>query len=351
MKTLALLSVLAFGLGLCCSPARADDFTFRIGAGHPRSLTYVGVADDFLVPEIVRRAKDAGHTVRFVKAYSGTVAKLDGIVEAVQKGTLDIGLAAVSFDTERAALFNFSYNIPFTSPDQMLQQRVATRMLKEVPALRDSLAKYNIYPLNLSVYEDYGIMTKAEVRTLAELKGKKLGVSTSNAPWAVAAGTTPVTLPIGEFYTSIQNGLVDGGVFFASGLDSFKLSEVAKFFLKTGRGAIIGTATYMNLDRRKKLPADLVAIIDDVAEQAATRTSEEARKRELAAEAQAGSLGVKISTLSAGDQKAWAVALQNAPAEEAKRLDQKGLPGTEVFKAYIRLLREEGFSLPVDYPL
>jgi TRAP-type C4-dicarboxylate transport system substrate-binding protein len=333
------------------APATAGDFTFRIGAGHPRSLTYVGVADDYFVPEVIKRAREAGHNVKFVKAYSGTVAKLDGIVEAVQKGTLDIGLAAVSFDTERAALFNFSYNVPFTSPDQMLQQRVATRMLKEVPALRESVAKYNIYPLNLSAYEDYGIMTKAEVKTLSDLKSKKLGVSTSNAPWAVAAGATPVTIPIGEFYTSIQNGLVDGGVFFASGLDSFKLSEVAKYFLKTGRGSIVGTATYMNLDVRKRLPEDIIKIIDEVAEEAAIKTSEEAQRREKMAESQAGSLGVKITTLSTQDQKDWALALKSAPAQEARRLDQKGLPGTEVFKAYIRLLREEGYSMPVDYPL
>lgn len=332
-------------------PATAADFTFRIGAGHPRSLTYVGVADDYFVPEVVKRAREAGHNVKFVKAYSGTVAKLDGIVEAVQKGTLDIGLAAVSFDTERAALFNFSYNVPFTSPDQMLQQRVATRMLKEVPALRESVAKYNIYPLNLSAYEDYGIMTKAEVKTLADLKGKKLGVSTSNAPWAAAAGATPVTIPIGEFYTSIQNGLVDGGIFFASGLDSFKLSEVAKYYLKTGRGAIIGTATYMNLDVRRRLPEDLIKIIDDVAEEAAVKTSEESQRREKAAEAQASSLGVKITTLTIDDQKNWATALKSAPAAEARRLDQKGLPGTEVFKAYIRLLKEEGYAMPIDYPL
>ncbi len=327
----------------------AGDFTLRIGAGHPRSLTYVGVADDYFVPEVIRRAKDAGHNVRFVKAYAGTVAKLDGIVEAVQKGTLDIGLAAVSFDTERAALFNFSYNVPFTSPDQMLQQRVANRMLKEVPALRASVEKYNIHVLNLSAYEDYGIITKVEVKNLKELKGKKLGVSTSNATWIAAAAAAPITIPVGEFYTSIQNGLVDGGVFFASGLDSFKLSEVGKYFLKTGRGAIIGTATYMNLTTRDKLPTELVKIIDEVAEEAGNKTSQTAKEREQLAEGLAKSNGVLISVLDERDQKKWAEALKFAPAEEAKRLDQKGLPGTEVFKSYIRILKEEGFEIPIQY--
>jgi TRAP-type C4-dicarboxylate transport system substrate-binding protein len=348
MKGFCATALLGFALG--SAQALADDFTFRIGAGHPKSLTYVGVADDYFVPEVVKRATEAGHNVRFIKAYAGTVAKLDGVVEAVQKGTLDIGLAAVSFDTERAALLNFSYNVPFTSPDQMLQQRVASRMLKEVPAIRESLAKYNIYPLNLSVYEDYGIMTKTELRSFGQLKGLKLGVSTSNAPWAAAGGATPVTLPIGEFYTSIQNGLIDGGIFFASGLDGFKLSEVCKFYLKTGRGAIVGTATYMKLDARKKLPKELVSIIDEVAEATAIRTSEEAKKRQDAAEASASALGVKISTLSAEDQKAWATALMAAPREEARRLDQKGLSGSEVFKAYVRILGEEGFKMPIDYP-
>lgn len=102
MKAFCATALLGFALG--SAPDLAGDLTFRIGAGHPKSLTYVGVADDCFVPEVVKRAKEAGHNVRFIKAYPGTVAKLDGIVEAVQNGTLDMGLAAVSFDTERAAL-------------------------------------------------------------------------------------------------------------------------------------------------------------------------------------------------------------------------------------------------------
>lgn len=333
------------------SQAFADNFTLRIGSGHPPALGFTGIADSYFVPEVTRRAKAMGHNVRFIKAYAGTVAKVDGIVEAVQKGTLDIGLQATIFDTERGALFNFSFYVPFTSSDYQLQQRVANRMLKEVPELRDSMKKYGIHVLNMSVFEDYGIISKTEIRMLDDIKGKKLALGAANANWMAAAGGVGINLPAGEYYQAIQSGLADGAVFFGYGLESFKLGEVAKYYLKPERGVIVGAVTYMNEDTRKKLPQDVVAMIDKVAEETGWKTTELSQQRDRDIEARAKTMGVKVSVLSAPDRMRWAEAMKGIPAAEAKRLDDKGLAGSTVLKAYIRLLKEEGYKFPVEYRL
>ena len=331
--------------------AHADDFTLRIGAGHPTSLGFVSVADTYFIPEVTQRAKAMGHNIRFIKAYAGTVAKVDGLVEAVQKGTLDIALQATTFDTERGALFNFSSYVPFTSSDYALQQKVANRMLAEVPELRESMKRFGIHVLNMSVFEDYGIMSKQELKALDDIKGKKFAIGSANAGWIAAAGGVGISLPAGEYYQSIQSGLTDGAVFFANGLETFKLGEVAKFLLKPERGLIIGAVTYMSEDARKKMPKDLLAMIDKVAEETALKTTELSQQRDQSIEPRAKAMGVKIGTLSAADRLRWAEAMKDLPASEAKRLDGKGLPGTAVIKAYIRFLREEGYKFPVQYNL
>ena len=336
---------------LAATSAWGADFTLRIGAGHPPTLAYLQVADNFFIPEVTARAKKAGYDVRFIRAYSGTIAKVDGIVDAVQKGQLDIGLAATTFDTERGALFNMSYNVPFMVSDYLLQQRVASRMLREVPELRDSMKPYKIHVLSLAVFEEMGVISKTEISSLADLKWKKVGLSNSNAAMMAAVGATPVTMGGGEFYTAMQNGLLDGAIFFVSGYESFKLSEISKFYIRPVRAANIGLVAYMNTDTRQRLPKALVDIIDQTAEESALKTTELSMRRNEEATAKAKQLGVKITTLSPSDQKAWMEALKDFPAAEAKRQSANGLPGTKVMKAYIRMLNEEGFKLPITYPL
>jgi hypothetical protein len=47
----------------------------------------------------------------------------------------------------------------------------------------------------------------------------------------------------------------------------------------------------------------------------------------------------------------WAESLKDAPAKAAKELDARGLPGSTVFKTYLKFLKEGGHNLPFDYQI
>lgn len=332
--------------------ARAQqEIVLRIGAGHPTpALSYVLIADTFFVPEVVRRAKDKGLNVRFIKAWAGTVAKVDGIVEAVQKGALDIGLSVPSFEQSRTALLNYGVYFPFTTTDSMMQAKVATRMLKEVPALQDSMKPYGVHVLSMSVSENYGMMLKREVSGIDGLKGLKIACAGANAPWAQAVGAVPVQLPIGENYQAIQTGLIDGNIYFASGFTAFKLNEVAKFYLKTDFGTFVSNSVLMNADKRASLPRELVMILDEVATESSLKIAEVSAKRDADAVA-ANQDKVKFIPLSASDKRRWAEAMRDLPSQAARELDAKGMKGTETFRTYVRMLKEAGHQFPFDYPI
>ncbi|MBN8507825.1 MAG: TRAP transporter substrate-binding protein DctP [Burkholderiales bacterium] len=343
---------LAAATSLALPRARAQqEIVLRIGAGHPTpALAYVFIADTFFVPEVVRRAKDKGLNVRFVKAWAGTVAKLDGIVEAVQKGALDIGLAVPSFDQSRTALLNYGLYFPFTTTDPLLQARVAMRMLHEVPALQDSMKPYGVQVLSMSVTENYGMMLRKEVTGIDGLKGLKLACAGANAPWAQAVGAVPVQMPIGENYQAIQTGLIDGNIYFASGFAAFRLYEVAKYFLKTDFGSFVSNAVFINAERRAALPRELVAILDEVAAESSAKIAEVCAKRDADAVA-ANQERVRFIALPAADKRRWAESMRDLPARAARELDAKGLKGTETFRAYVRALRDAGHQFPFDYPV
>jgi TRAP-type C4-dicarboxylate transport system substrate-binding protein len=331
--------------------ARADDFTLRIGAGHPTpALVYVIAHDTYFVPEVIRRAKEKGHNVRFIKAWAGTVAKIDAITEAVQNGTLDIGLAAPVFEPTRLGILNFGNLTPFASSDMMLQTKVSMRMVKEIPALKDSLKPFNAELLSMVVGEPYGMTLKEDIGKPEDLKGRKIASGAVNAPWSAAMGAVPVALPVPENYSGMQTGLIDGNMYFVTGMTSFKFYEIAKYFYRTGFGAPPVIATIMNRDTRKKLPKDLLAIIDQVAEETAFKSAEISMQRTREAEA-AIQGKVKIIDISEADKRRWATALKDLPGKAAKELDAKGLPGTEVFKAYLRFEAEAGYKFPVNYPM
>jgi TRAP-type C4-dicarboxylate transport system substrate-binding protein len=83
----------------------------------------------------IRRVKEeTGHDISFTTAWSGTVAKADGVSDAVQSGILDIGITAVTFEQSRLGLLNYGYWFPFTTPDHVLNTKVSMDLLKEDPA-------------------------------------------------------------------------------------------------------------------------------------------------------------------------------------------------------------------------
>ena len=327
-----------------------QEIVLRIGAGQPTpALAYVLVADTFTVPEVVRRAREQGINVRFIKAWAGTVAKVDGIVEAVQKGALDIGLSVPPFEQSRTALLNYGQYFPFTTGDGTLQARVAMRMLREVPALQESMRPYNVHVLAMSVSENYGVMLRRDLSGIDGLKGLKLACAGANAPWATSVGAVPVQMPITECYQALQTGLIDGIIFFASGFASFKLNEVAKFWLKADFGTFVSNAVFMNAERRASLPRPLATIIDEVGAESALKVAEIATRRDAEA-LSANQDKVKYIPLSAPDRRRWAESMRELPARSARELDAKGMKGSETFRTYARFLREAGHAFPVDSP-
>lgn len=343
---------LAAAAAIAIPGAKAQqEIVLRIGAGHPTpALAYVLIADTFLVPEVMRRAKEKGLNVRFIKAWAGTVAKVDGIVEAVQKGALDIGLSVPPFEQSRTALLNYGQYFPFTTTDTILQAKVATRMLKEVPALQESMKPYGVHVLSMSITENYGVMLKREITGIDGLKGLKLACAGANAPWVQAVGAVPVQMPIGENYQAIQTGLIDGNVYFASGFSAFKLHEVAKFYLKSDFGSFISNSIVMNAERRTSLPRELVLILDEVATESSLKIAEVCAKRDADA-VSAIQDKVKILPLSASDKRRWAETMRELPSRAARELDGKGLKGLETFRSYARLLKESGHQFPFEYPV
>jgi len=92
------------------------------------------------------------------------------------------------------------------------------------------------------------------------LEGRKIRGTVSYHPMIRALGGSPVNLPGGEIYTSLQKSVIDGAAWGLTGAADFKWYEVASHYAEPVFGQV-GLMIFMNLDAWKALPqADRTAI-------------------------------------------------------------------------------------------
>ncbi|HBZ45600.1 MAG TPA: C4-dicarboxylate ABC transporter substrate-binding protein [Maritimibacter sp.] len=120
------------------------------------------------------------------------------------------------------------------------------------------------------------IMKDVDVRTPADIQGLKIRVSGSAAAAAIESlGGTPVQMPAGEIYNSLQTGLIDGVVTGASAIGDFKLDEVANSYTLNAPLGHISFYVVMNQAKYDGLSDEQKASIDAIAGRKLSQSAEE----------------------------------------------------------------------------
>lgn len=334
------------------STAMAKTYTLRIGSGHPsKPVQYVSSMEHFFVPEVIKRVKArTKHEVKFIQSYAGTVAKVHQTLEAVQQGRLDIGGFCQCFEPTKAMGMNLIFFVPFTTTDIELQVKIFRRILKEFPGLHNPYEKrYNQKLIAITGFDDYGLGTKFAWTDPSELKGHKISAAGPNLPWLTHTGAIKVTTTLPTAYNDMKSGVAEGILIFPASYWGFKFHEVAPYFKVIEIGAVSQISLTMNLDTRKRLPKEIVAIIDEVAREYEVVATRGSSKKFAFGIAQLKKVGAKVSWITPKAKLAWATALKDWPNKMAQRLNKRGYPGSKAMRAYMQYLRDAGHKFPVDY--
>jgi len=108
-------------------------------------------------------------------------------------------------------------------------------------------------------------------------------------------------------------------------------------------------ALTMNQRRFDSLPEDVQTIILEVG-----RSYEDQAGASLNARQESGlkglaDVGANINELSAEARSGWAESLTSFSNQQAKDADGRGMPGSEVMKAYLAAVGDVGYDMPVEY--
>ena len=139
---------------------------------------------------------------------------------------------------------------------------------------------------------------------------------------------------------------------FPSSYNGFKFHEPAPHYKITNFGAMSQVSLTMNNDSRKKLPADVLAIIDEVAKEYEIVSTQNSMDKELSGLDNMAKTGAIITEMTRNAQASWATLLIDWPNERAGAIsDQEGIDGKTIMRRYIELLAADGHHFPVDYPI
>jgi TRAP-type C4-dicarboxylate transport system substrate-binding protein len=109
----------------------------------------------------------------------------------------------------------------------------------------------------------FSLFSNKLIKGIDDIKGMKIRVMPLYIPFFKALGATPVTIPPDEIYTSMERGVVDGFMYVNVGPVSWGLQEVTKYVVEPGVFQM-EPATMVNLDKWKKIPPDIQAMMMDV---------------------------------------------------------------------------------------
>jgi TRAP-type C4-dicarboxylate transport system substrate-binding protein len=340
-------AALSLALASMSQPARAEQFDATVVAGHPPVFLWVKTLSEVFIPAVNKALEGTGHSISWTEAYGGTLAKVGGELEAMEDGLAQIGIVSSLFEPSLLSLQNVSYVVPFGSPDVDVVFDAVDQMHDEIPAMRKLWEDHDLEYLSGGFgIEDYMLMTKFPVRTLADLQGRKINAPGPAVNWLKNTGAVGVSGNLTTYYNDLQTGVTEGVIVFPTAASAAKLHEQAPHITLTHFGAQYAGAIVAKKSWFDPLPEEVkTAIRAGVAEFAKAYRSGLEQRVGASMEAMKEG-GAEVFEFPEEERKAWANALPNLPMEWAAEQEAKGLPGMTVVKTYLDKLRAAGTELP-----
>ncbi len=355
MKRREFLATSGLAAGMLAAPtilsAAGKTIKLSVATGHAPVVTWVDRLDKFFIPEVNRRLKEMGdeHEIEWTTAYSGTVAKIGGEIDAVEQQIVDLAIVGASFNPAKLPLHVVSYFTPFVSSKYDVVIPAVDALNGKIPAMGDAWKKNGLHYLGGIGVDNFQLFLKEPAEGLSELAGKKIGGIGPNLNWLKGADITPVQVNPPQIYNDLATGVYDGCLLPAGLGFNFKAHEVAPYLLAADFGAMSWGALAINARRMSRLPDAVQEVINSVgreyqAEMVKTQTALETSGIEAMTAA-----GLNVINMSNDAKAEWATTLPNIAKEWADPLEAKGLPANEVIAAYIDDARARGADIVRDW--
>lgn len=321
----------------------AKEINATMAAGHPPVFRWVKHTSKTFIPAVNKALEGSGHSIKWKEQYAGSLAKVGSVLEAVEEGLAEVGVVSTLFEQAKLSVQNVTYYTPFVSTDATAISNMIDNMHKTNKDLQATWHENGLEYLGGGIgIDDYLIMSKFPIKSIADLKGKKIGAPGAAGNWLKGTGAVSVSGNLTTYYNEIKTGVYDGVIVFASAALPGKLYEVAPHITRIGFGAQYAGGIAANkdwFDAQPKVVQDALKNAGDVM-RVAYHKDLEATVIKFTAIMQ--SKGATVADVDMAFRQKWAAGMDNAAKVWAAKLDKAGKNGTAVLNTYMKAMRDAG---------
>lgn len=312
--------------------------------GYPPRASWIKQFVEFYIPEVDKRLAASGkYKINWTQAWSGQIAKPGGVLSAMEQGLGDIAIITVPFYSDRLPMNVLPFNMPFTSTDPALMSKVMDDLAEKFPEFRQQFDKVNqVLLTNYSTIDSYQLFTRRDIKKPSDLDGVRINAAGDNMRYLAPTGAAGVRGALADYYNNIKTGVTEGYVMWLEGAVSFKLYEVAPYFVDVGFGTAVNKSLTVNKNTWAKLPEEVRKVLKDVAIELRDRHARMAVETGARSRAAFIAGGGKVIEVSEEERRAWAKQLPNLAQEWAEAAEKAGLPGKAYLAAMMDGLRAGG---------
>jgi len=321
-----------------------EELHLTIASSHTTGLPWVGVMSSLVVPESNARleARGSPYRIRWTETYGGALYKYQHTLEAVEIGLTDIGWVGTLWELSKMPLLNVTYYTPFVTDDYRLILDIMNELHETQPELIDAWTAQNQRFLGASAVDTYHLMTNFPVRSVDDLRGRKILAPGPTAAWLEGTGAVAVDGGLTTYYTQIQTGVADGVLTILTGATPYRIHEVAPYITLVGIGAQITGGMAINLDTWRRLPQDVQDVLRELGREYSAGIAAELDARYERSLEQMQREGAIVYELPLEERRRWLEGLPNIAGQWADATEKRGYPARTVLKVYMDTIRARG---------
>lgn len=282
---------------------------------------------------------------------------LGGAKEALQDiggRTYDIGSVLTNYYPDTPLFIATAIDLPFAfiNAEDHLQVYEVVKKYEEEFKLADAYEKMGVKLLGQAASDGYAFISKEPIRTVEDLKGKKVRVAASSwVPIIKSWGAIPVSINFADGYTALERGSLDVMVFSAVGTLASKFHEVAPYItdvslLNFGSAIVMNAEQYNKLsdDLKKKFDGELGNKVVDLV--MASYNSEKEKNYAIIAKEIKGK--GEIIRLTPEERATFMEPAKAAWQEWVNSANKLGYDGKAALNGLVRIMKEEGIEPPFE---
>jgi TRAP-type C4-dicarboxylate transport system substrate-binding protein len=338
----------SIALAVVSSSVRAadddDPVKLTVASSQATTLAWVGAMHTLVVPELDRRlaARGSPNHIRWTEAYGGSLYKYGETLEAIEIGLTDMGWVGTLWELSKLPLQNVTFYVPFVSDDFHTVVDIVNELHRTMPAMNEAWTEQNVKFLGASALDTYHLMTNFPVRSVDDLRGRKILAPGPSAAWLEGTGAVAVDGSLTTYYQQIQTGVADGVITILTGAAPNRLHEVAPYITLVGLGSQVTGALAINLDTWNRLPDDVRAVLEELGPEYSRGVADEIAKRYAASIERMRNEGATVTELPLGEKQKWLAAMPDIAGRWIEATERRGVPAGEVLRAYMASIRARG---------